>query len=69
MDLQLLSAGVKNALGRGEPTKVAVHSETQVELGQRAAQRMGGDRAKDLTFVVIPAEEQEQYPVGTILVP
>ncbi|OGN03670.1 MAG: hypothetical protein A2655_03920 [Candidatus Yanofskybacteria bacterium RIFCSPHIGHO2_01_FULL_43_42] len=69
MSLQLLAAGVKNALESGRPTKIAVHSETQVELGQRAAQRMGGDRATSLTFVVIPEEEQEQFPVGAILVP
>jgi hypothetical protein len=69
MSLQVLAASVKKALECGGPTKIAVHSETQVELGQRAAQRMGGDRAKDLTFVVIPMEEQEQYPVGAILVP
>ena len=70
MSLQALAVAVKNALERGEPTKVAVHSETQVELGQRAAQRLGGDRAKGMmTFVVIPENEQELYPVGAILVP
>lgn len=69
MSLQVLATGVKNAIKQGRPTKIAVHSETQVELGQRAAQRMGGDRAKDLTFVVIPIEKREQYPVGAILVP
>ena len=64
-----LADGVKNALSRNVPCKVAVHSQAQAELGQRAAQRLAGERADILTFVVIPDGECEQYPVGAILVP
>lgn len=66
-----LAVGVKDALSRGENVRVAVHSEAQIELGQRAAQRLaktiGGDASK-LTFELIPQHERDIYPIGAILV-
>lgn len=67
--MRSLSAGVREALERGIPCKVAVHSEAQAELGRRAAERMSRCGAKNLIFRVIPENEQGQYPIGAILVP
>lgn len=67
-----LANGVKDAVKRCMPVKVAVHSEAQAELGKRAAERLApqfGADAELLTFVLIPDNEREQYPVGAILVP
>jgi len=67
-----LAQGVRGALQRGSAVRIAVHSEAQAELGRRSAKRLvsqvGGD-AQDLTFEVIPEAEQEQYPIGAVLVP
>ncbi len=66
-----LSAGVRDALQRGEKCRIAVHNENQRALGQIAADRIAaqmGASADDLTFEVIPESETERYPVGAILV-
>lgn len=66
---EALSSGIKDALGRGGPCCIAVHSEAQIELGQRVAQRLGGEDAKHLSFELIPENEHDIYPIGAILVP
>ena len=67
--VEALSRGIKNALKRGSSCRIAVHSEAQLELGKRAAQRLGGNDAGRLTFEVIPENERNIYPIGVILVP
>ena len=66
--MEALSNSIKNALKRDGSCRIAVHSEAQAELGQRAAQRLGGENARYLTFELIPEKEQDIYPIGTILV-
>ena len=67
--MEALSSGIKDALWRSGSRRIAVHSEAQAELGQRAAQRLGGENAKRLTFELIPENERDIYPVGVILAP
>lgn len=65
-----LANGVRNALSRKTACRIAVHSDAQAELGKKAAQRLSasiGGNSDDLTFEVISADEQEQYPIGCIL--
>lgn len=66
-----LASGVRQALEREGTVRIAVHSETQVELGKIAAGRMASspEAAANLTFEIIPIDEQGQYPVGAILAP
>ena len=71
-DRENLTLGVIKALQSKTPSKISVHSDTQAELGQIAAGRMAakyGAKAEDLTFVVIPEEEWNKYPVGATVVP
>lgn len=76
---QDLAKGIKDALGRREPTRIAVHSEAQAELGRIAARRMAPSLSEGwepfcqanpdlLTFELIPDDEQDIYFVGAILV-
>jgi len=60
---------IMQALNREGITRIAVHSDAQAELGERAAQRVGGLGATvRVSFEIIPEDQQDQYPVGTILV-
>ena len=66
-----LANGIKDAFSRKTACRIAVHSDAQVELGKSAAKRLAtstGGNPSDLTFEVIPANEQEQHPIGCILV-
>ncbi len=66
-----LASGISEALVREQPVRVAVHSQDQANLGKRSVGRMAPseEAASKLTFVVIPDDEQGQYPVGAILLP
>lgn len=65
-----LSSSVLEALKRGGPQKIAVHTEDQAELGRIAAHRLNNKvpyfaTAEALTFEVVG----EDIPVGTLLDP
>lgn len=67
-----VAAGVREALTRGGPQRVAVHTEAQAELARIAARRMKPGIAlppfkgtvENLTFEISP----DYVPLGSILV-
>lgn len=66
-----LANSVKDALQRKTPCRIAVHTQAQLELGQRSAQRLApqyGAYAGDVEFELIPEDMQDTYAVGMIIV-
>lgn len=62
--------GIKEAFRRKTSCRIAVHTQAQVELGQKAAQRLAsqyGAYAGDVQFELIPKDQQEIYLVGIVL--
>ena len=63
-----LQAGIRDAIGRNGKVRIAVHTEDQAALGKMVAWRLNPDRADNLSFEVIPPNEQDLYPIGIVLV-
>ena len=65
-----LAGGIREALLRGSPCRVAVHMREQIVIGEFAVHRLAdqtGGNANHVTFEVISSDEQDRYPVGAIL--
>ena len=60
-----LAYGIKQAIQSDLPCRVAVHSQAQMELGQRAVERMDGN--PDVTFELIPEAERHNHLIGDLL--
>jgi len=66
MSIQSLINSIQIALLRAGPSKIAVHSQEEREIGERAVARAGRS-SEDIDFLVMPPHLHALLPSGTFL--
>jgi hypothetical protein len=66
MSIQNLINSIATALLRAGPSKIAVHTREQREIGERAVNRSGRSRGR-IEFLTLPPHLHETVPTGTFL--
>jgi hypothetical protein len=66
MGIQYLINSIATALLRAGPSKIAVHTHDEREIGERAVSR-SGRRSGRIEFLVLPPHLHETVPTGTFL--